>query len=124
MKSNMITLGNTRYVSLLGHEIKIKSGKNILKFGKSNTVPRLYNSNVAVAGEIPTYIQVNSYIGQLPKPAKNTIYIVSLFLAQAAATLYPERTDIASPGKKKFGDGGKILYTEGLKLSNVANHKE
>ena len=119
MQSNTIKIGNTYYISLISHDINVKNGDRIYHFGKSKTVPRIKNHNVPIKADFMTYIQIDEEIVELPAQKPNTVYIVSLFVAQAAMKLYPDRYDIVSLGKKVRGANGRIEYTLGLKLSNT-----
>jgi len=81
-----------------------------------------------------TFVQIYVGIDNLPPKKEGTIYIVPLFILDAIErfsqtdsnipNLYRNRNDLRAPGKKIFGEGGKILYAKGLKSHTEVARRE
>ncbi len=119
---NELTIENITYINLADHPITIKSGDDIIEFGANEgNKPILISEYLPIEGEaIVTSRQNATAIKYLPKEIEGIKLIVPLFIVTGYAELVAKglrkpRYDLLSPGKKIFGEGGKVLYADGLR---------
>jgi hypothetical protein len=125
-------VNGTLYVNLTDHQLDIKSGDEVYHFGPNpNPKPKLVADNILVDNnDIDEHLHVYRDVVNLPAKKDGVIYIVPLFTLDAVERMSRDkncpnnlkgRNDLRAPGKKVFGEGGKLLYAEGLKRGTVVH---
>ena len=120
-KENELTIDGIKYINLLSHPVKIKSGAEIYEFGKyKKETPRLQSMYELLEDEpMDTYKETVLEATGLPKQEKDTVLIVSLFILNGYKNIHGfTRQDLRSPGKKVYSTGGKTAFAVGLKKAD------
>lgn len=109
----------TTFISLLAHDANIMDANENIHFFKENKNPvRIVWQEKVVEENVFYTVEVSAaQIENLPEEKEGVIYIVPLFVLQEKKNLGLEgRNDLRAPGKKVFGEGGKISFARGLRV--------
>lgn len=122
MKSNEKVIRGTTYINLATHPVAINAFGTLFRWDSNpGEKPELLSKYKIKKGTYPPeYEQTPSEILNLPEPRDGVKLIVPLFIITGVESLVKRglmerRDDLLSPGKKVFGEGGKILYADGFK---------
>jgi len=94
-----------RIVNLTGHDLNISG--TVIAAEKGRFPARCYEKVVSL-GEfagVPLVVKEYGKVVGLPKPRPGTLYVVSNIVRMA----FPERDDLASPGRKMVDQDGNLL---------------
>lgn len=99
-------------INLTPHEVNVVSNGTTRTFNPSGTVARVSVTDTVVDTIDGVDILEERYsdVVDLPDPADDTIYIVSLLVCQAC----PERIDLVHPSRPIRDDAGRIVGCGGL----------
>lgn len=124
---NTYKIDDITYINLATHPVVLKSGDYIFEFAKNKgKKPELVSEYITLKNEaIMTYAQNIVGIADLPKEQEGVRLIVPLFIVNGHDELVSQglrkaRYDLRSPGKKVFGQGGVLLYADGLRAGYKA----
>ena len=103
-----------KFVNLTPHEVSILTEKEEPMVLKSEGIARLKEQQKLVKVEDGVKLFHTEYLEteNLPQPSENTIYIVSMLVAQQHA----DRKDLAYPARLIRDEKGVVIGCEGLNM--------
>jgi hypothetical protein len=110
-----------KIVNLTPHTLNIaqRDGTIFELASSGNARCKVKEEEVETINQISIYTASYGEVSGLPEPEpeQDTVYIVSLLVAQAVASQQPERDDVFSPGELIRDDNGRPVGCVGLRLA-------